>query len=578
MGAVFLNHVVTPIVNSPAGPVFSNIAAVTGLAAKGVLDMGSGVLNTAAQFSVLAVNIQNAKGFTNLFKSSLEFLGAPFKAVGGMVRGFITNLFGIGASSGIAAAGTGGLGVAGAGAAGGIGAAAGATGAFAASLWAAAWPILAVVGAVALLAGSTYLLIKNWDSVAGFFVGLWNKITGVFSAAGDSISAFFVNLRQKITGVFSVARTWITAFFPSLANSIGNFFSPVIGKISGVISSFANRVSGIWNTVTDTFTSAWGHVVSFFSSLWNTMVSIVINAGNWFVSVWGTITDTFAGAWGHVVSFFSSLWNTMVSIVTNAGNWFASVWGTVTNTFAGAWLWVSNLFTSIWEGMKGVVLGFVEWLSPVIDAILAPFREMGRVIGGITTTVGGWFGDAVNAGNSAVAEMKLNQDITRTATALTEAAAPSALTDTAPFLPGTVTSAVAAPFFGEPIVPPSAFSGNTVPASETLPAFAAPLRASAPELTYTASSAFSNAVSGASAMLTPALDMSALERQVDMRLPQAPAVAAPWQKTTAEQPKQAGPISISVRHLTVQAEDIKDAVDFYRILMNTVYQPEEAPV
>jgi TP901 family phage tail tape measure protein len=183
LGAGFLTNVVSPITASPVGPVFSNIAAVTGLAAKGVLDVGSGVLNTAAQFSVLAVNLQNAGGFVKLFQGSMQLLGAPFKAVGTMVGGFVANLFGIGASSGVAAAGTGTLGVTGAGAAGGIGAAAGATGAFAASLWAAAWPILAVVAGVALVAGGVYLLIKNWSAVSGFFTGLWQKITGAFSAA-----------------------------------------------------------------------------------------------------------------------------------------------------------------------------------------------------------------------------------------------------------------------------------------------------------------------------------------------------------------------------------------------------------
>jgi TP901 family phage tail tape measure protein len=246
MGTGFLTHAVSPIINSPIGPVFTNIAAGTGLAAKGVLDMGSGVLNAAAQFSVLAVNIQNVGGFTKLFSSSLQLLGAPFKAVGTMVGGFVANLFGIGASSGVAAAGTGTLGVTGAGAAGGIGSAAGATGAFAASLWAAAWPILAIVAGVALVAGGVYLLVKNWSAVSGFFVGLWQNVTGVFSAAWDWI-------KNTIMGASDWILVGISLFFPFIGipaliikhwDAIKTFFTGLWNDPQAALSGFIDWIGG----------------------------------------------------------------------------------------------------------------------------------------------------------------------------------------------------------------------------------------------------------------------------------------------------------------------------------------------
>jgi hypothetical protein len=161
------------------------------VAGQTLLSSGSAALNTASQFSVLAANISNAGGYAKFLHGALDVLGAPFKALGGMVVKFITNLFGMGASSAVASAGTGAFGVASAGAAGGIGVATAATGTFAASMWAAAWPVLAVVGAIALVAGGAYLLIKNWDSIADFFVGLWGKITGIFSSAWNGIKNLF---------------------------------------------------------------------------------------------------------------------------------------------------------------------------------------------------------------------------------------------------------------------------------------------------------------------------------------------------------------------------------------------------
>jgi TP901 family phage tail tape measure protein len=276
MGTGFLTHAVTPIVNSPLGPVFTNLAAGVGLTAKGVLDVGSGVLNTAAQFSVLAVNIQNAGGFANLFKGSLQLLGAPFKAVGTMVGGFVANLFGIGASSGVAAAGTGTLGVTGAGAAGGIGAAAGATGAFAASLWAVAWPILAVVAGVALVAGGVYLLIKNWSAVSSFFSGLWQKITGAFSAAWDWI-------KNTIMGTSD----WILAGVA--------VFMPIIGIPALIIKH-------------------WDAIKTFFIDLWNDPKTTIMGFIDWiggkveaFTAPFRAIGDVVGGIFGKIGGFFKGL-------------------------------------------------------------------------------------------------------------------------------------------------------------------------------------------------------------------------------------------------------------------------------
>jgi TP901 family phage tail tape measure protein len=298
MGAGFLTHVVAPIANSPVGPVFTNLAAGVGLAAKGVLDVGSGVLNTAAQFSVLAVNLQNAGGFTKLFQSSLQLLGAPFKAVGTMVGGFVANLFGIGASSGVAAAGTGTLGVVGAGASGGIGAAAGATGAFAASLWAAAWPILAVVAGVALVAGGVYLLIKNWTAVSGFFSGLWQKVTGAFSAAWNWIKNTIMGASDWILGA-------VALFFPFIGIP-----ALIIKHWDGIKEFFGN----LWTGLTAGFTAAWTGITGFFSGLWDGVKSIFMGFVSWVGSIiepiiapFRAIGDTIGGIFGKIGGFFKGL-------------------------------------------------------------------------------------------------------------------------------------------------------------------------------------------------------------------------------------------------------------------------------
>jgi TP901 family phage tail tape measure protein len=345
MGAGFLTHAVSPIINSPIGPVFTNIAAGAGLAAKGVLDMGSGVLNAAAQFSVLAVNIQNVGGFTKLFTSSLQLLGAPFKAVGTMVGGFIANLFGIGASSGVAAAGTGSLGVAGAGAAGGIGAAAGATGAFAASLWAAAWPILAVVAGVALVAGGVYLLVKNWSAVSGFFVGLWQNVTGAFSAAWDWI-------KNTIMGASDWILIGITLFFPFIG------IPALIIKHWDVIPGF---FAGLWQNVTGAFSAAWDWIKN---------------------TITGTPDWLLAG-----LAVFTPIIGIPSLIIKH-------------------WEAIKTFFTDLWNDPKAAISGFIDWIGGKVEAFTAPFRAIGDVVGGVFGKIGGFFKGF--AGDSAASGVQMN--------------------------------------------------------------------------------------------------------------------------------------------------------------------------
>jgi hypothetical protein len=514
--------------------VFTKLAAVTGLAAKGILDTGSGVLNAAAQFSVLAVNIQNAKGFTNLFKSSLEFLGAPFKAVGTMAAGFVTNLFGIGASSGIAAAGTGTLGAAGAASAGGIGAAAGATGAFAASLWAAAWPILAVVGAVALVAAGVYLLIQNWDAVSGFFVSLWQKVTGVFSAAWNWIKNVFNETPNWVLGLVAV-------------------FFPFIGIPLLVIKN--------WNAIPAFFTGLWQTITATFAAAWEWIKNVFIGLPNWVV--------------GLVAAFFPFIGIPLL-IIKN--------WGAIT-----------GFFTSLWEGIKSGIADFLGWISPVIEKVTGFFKFIGKSIGG--SAAGSWFSDTVDVGKSAIAEMELsknvtpelNQNITRTVTSGT------ALTDIGPLPAETVTAAVAVPSFAEPAVPLPDFAGSpaintapefssavTVPAPETLTGFTA-ARASAPDLTFTASSAFSDALSGVSGTaLPPAFDPAAIDEEIGRNfvaaMPQQNVnLTLPWRREQPARQEKAS-YTMHVNTVNINNEDIERAFDLMRILFQSVHKPEEEAV
>jgi hypothetical protein len=170
-------------------------------------------------------------------------------------------------------------------------------------------------------------------------------------------------------------------------------------NITKALEPAINRLKDAWTTVTSAFSKAWNAALSLFKDIWNS-----------------------------ASTFFSSIWEGMIRVMSKAGNWFGGVWQTVTNAFSRAWTRVSEIFVSIWEGIKGIIIKFIDWLWPVIDKIIAPFKAVGKAIGSIINTVGGWFSDAANAGNTALdAYDKANAKTSGAATVIEEAEPPVSL-------------------------------------------------------------------------------------------------------------------------------------------------------
>jgi phage-related protein len=668
LGAGFLNNVVAPIMSSPVGEVFQGIAAFAGLAAKGVLDIGSGALNTATQLVMLTATLQNAGGFSKLFGSVLGGMLSPLKQMGTAIAGTIgpliaktaatieaaaaeavfgvvtsltersvnklgntslqtgVKLLGLGGAATVAAAGTAALGASSGGASlGGMfakigGAIAGAVPAllsFGAAAWAALAPILPFVLAGLALGAAIFLLVKNFEKVRTFLSGVPDWVLVAVSAFlpvigipaliikhWDTVSAFFVGLWVRIRGLAVSAWGGIKNIFAS----VPAFFSSLWSGIVSLVTSAADWFSGLWQTAVNAFSAAWQGAVNFFRAVWNGIVSFFGGVANWFSGTFSFMATAFAAAWSWVSDFFTSIWSGIAGVVTGIANWFGEVWGFVTGAFAAAWLWVSDLFTSIWEGIKGVVMGFVEWLSPVVDAILAPFREIGNVIGGIIGSVKGWFGETVELGRAEMAAWEKNKTqtaarpvetaalITQTAASLLAAPSFSAapvvpVTETASSITApvcTTTSAAAAlspaGSAGAVTAPVLAGAGTAAGSSgnsllsEHLAA--ASRKGIAGTVSTAASDAFMNAGTPAA---SPGIDLASYENEARTSFAEAAgttpreSITAPWNAPEERREKPA-PRVFNIQTVNLNADDIYRLLDFARQLELAVMEPVEAEV
>ncbi|EAS5340929.1 TPA: phage tail tape measure protein [Salmonella enterica subsp. enterica serovar Heidelberg] len=108
------------------------------------------------------------------------------------------------------------------------------------------WPVLLVIGAIALLAAGCYLLIKHWDDVKAAVMN-----TAAFTAVAGVV--------EWLAGVFSTAWQWIKDGWNSFIALLSGF-SPsqaLSGMASGIVSLFDN----VWQTIKSGFLKSWNWIV-----------------------------------------------------------------------------------------------------------------------------------------------------------------------------------------------------------------------------------------------------------------------------------------------------------------------------
>jgi TP901 family phage tail tape measure protein len=525
----FLSNVVSPIMSSPVGGAISKIAAVVGMGAKTFLDMGSGALNAATQITTLAANISNAGGIAKLFTSSLGFMKSgfglllsPLKAVGTSVIGFIANLFGIGGASGAAAAGTGTFGATSAAASGGIGVATAATTGFAASLWAAAWPILAVVAGIALVAGGVYLLVKNWSTVSAFFGRLWNGIKNAFTAAWDWIKNLIFGTSDWILGAVAV-------------------FMPIVGIPALIIKhwdAIKGFFSNLWSNVTAGIKSTWNAMPGFFSGVWSS-----VTAGT--TAAWNAITGFFSNTWEGIKGAFTAAWDWIKNLLFGASDWvlgavalFMPIVG-IPALIIKHWDSIKTFFVNLWNDPKATIQGFIDWIGGKVEAITAPFKAVGDVVGGVFSKVGGFFKSIVGGGAESGAQLN---------------------------------DAFASGIQSNASAPADSFGNSLQGVARQMPHSDAPAGPLS-EITSSGRALTDTFASG--------MDETALKDKASMVFSAAiPQGDVPLDFSRDGDPVQrgAGSQTIHIQNLYLQADDCQNLLDFVRMIMQSVSRPEEAPV
>lgn len=109
-------------------------------------------------------------------------------------------------------------------------------------------PVGWIVGGLAAIAAGAYMLIRHWDAVSGFFVGLWDTIAEKFGWAAHVIKLVL----WPITGLATVLiGAWepIRDFFTALWDGITTVFEEAWEVIRGIVDKIVAAVDFVANKV-----------------------------------------------------------------------------------------------------------------------------------------------------------------------------------------------------------------------------------------------------------------------------------------------------------------------------------------
>lgn len=108
------------------------------------------------------------------------------------------------------------------------------------------WPVLLVIGAIALLVAGCYLLIKHWDTVKAAVMD-----TAAFQVVAQAVS--------WLANLFASVWEYISAGWNSFIALLTGF-SP-LDALSGMASGIMKLFDGIWQAIKKSFSASWSWIV-----------------------------------------------------------------------------------------------------------------------------------------------------------------------------------------------------------------------------------------------------------------------------------------------------------------------------
>lgn len=259
--------------------------------------------------------------------------------------------------------------------------------------------ILAITAIILVIAGLAYLIIKNWDTIKSFFIGLWNTVKSAFDSfvkwvvgvfgpvidgikkAWEGVVGFFVGLWEGIKGVFNAIVGFFQKWGLTILAVIFWPFSLAVGLIIANWETIKGFFAGVWAFIVAVFTPVISFFSAMFSGAWNIIKSIWSGVVAYFTFIWNGIVAVFSAVIGFYSRIFTTAWNIIKGVWSVVSGWFASVWQGIVNVFSPVVNFFSRVFSSAWQAIRNVFSAVGGFFRGVWNSIVSIFSNVGTSVG-----------------------------------------------------------------------------------------------------------------------------------------------------------------------------------------------------
>lgn len=217
------------------------------------------------------------------------------------------------------------------------------------------------------------------DGFLGWWDGVWQGFLGFLSDAWNNITNFVMTALHVIVDLFL---NWTLAgiiikYWDDIVAFVVGVWEGFVGFLTDALNNFVLGWSLIWQGVSDFFSNLWNSMVAFVTGIWQGYLSWITGVVLGFVSWW-------SGVWNGVLAFFGDLWSNVSSAATSAWNGVISflqgIPGKVLAVFSGAATWLYNIgrdvLNGLWNGLKDIWNNLVAWIGDIGDSIADTFASV----------------------------------------------------------------------------------------------------------------------------------------------------------------------------------------------------------
>ena len=144
-------------------------------------------------------------------------------------------------------------------------------------------PVGQAIVAIAAIATIATVIIKNWDEVKAFFVGLWDKLKSTFE-----------NIKNKLADVFSIEN--IIKALRELPSKVASFFTQAWEGVKRIWNNPGAFFTEVANKIVDVFKTLPSKIADLFRRMGEAIIKWCKNVGS---NIWNAITGK--GEWGDIL-------------------------------------------------------------------------------------------------------------------------------------------------------------------------------------------------------------------------------------------------------------------------------------